>query len=352
MSNIQNGGGGGGGSGTPGGSNTDIQFNSGGSFGGDGGLTYAGGGGVFTLTPAANTAQPLLITGGSTTGSGTSKLGPSVVGTLNTTGNVDGTAFFANITDTASGASSTLLDLQVGSSSVFAIDMAGNITLAGSSTISSATGLTIEQTGDTFGATAFSLQNRVGVNGAVFEQLGSVSVVDFVFLINGSGGFNGQGNIRYERRPGNFEFNNSVFEFQIGLPGQASFVIGDLQVGVPAGSAVASFALGSPLGSNVISQLDYYANSLVKSIRFETRVGDFLNSGNSWEFQFGTGAAASLALGNAIMVFPEVQFTTNTTGGGAALLGANCPAVTVAHPYTWITAQSSDGSTVYIPAWK
>ena len=43
---------------------------------------------------------------------------------------------------------------------------------------------------------------------------------------------------------------------------------------------------------------------------------------------------------------------TNTTGSGAALLGANSPAVTLTAPYTWIQAVAADGSTVYIPAWK
>ena len=43
---------------------------------------------------------------------------------------------------------------------------------------------------------------------------------------------------------------------------------------------------------------------------------------------------------------------TNTTGGGSASLGANSPASTNTAPYTWIQAISSDGSTVYIPAWK
>ena len=47
---------------------------------------------------------------------------------------------------------------------------------------------------------------------------------------------------------------------------------------------------------------------------------------------------------------PEI--TQNSTGAGTPLLGANCPAVTVSAPYTWIKMKSSDGSTVYIPAWK
>lgn len=41
-----------------------------------------------------------------------------------------------------------------------------------------------------------------------------------------------------------------------------------------------------------------------------------------------------------------------STGAGAALLGANCPAGTLAAPYTWITQKTSDGSTVFGPVWK
>lgn len=43
---------------------------------------------------------------------------------------------------------------------------------------------------------------------------------------------------------------------------------------------------------------------------------------------------------------------TNTTGAGAAVLGANSPAVTLTAPYTWIQVTTSDGSTAYIPVWK
>lgn len=53
-----------------------------------------------------------------------------------------------------------------------------------------------------------------------------------------------------------------------------------------------------------------------------------------------------------------VQFNTlpkwmySTNGSGSASLGTNCPAVTLTAPYTWVTMQVSDGSTVYCPAWK
>lgn len=41
-----------------------------------------------------------------------------------------------------------------------------------------------------------------------------------------------------------------------------------------------------------------------------------------------------------------------STGAGTALLGANSPASTVSAPYTWIKMKTSDGSTVFVPAWK
>ncbi len=41
----------------------------------------------------------------------------------------------------------------------------------------------------------------------------------------------------------------------------------------------------------------------------------------------------------------------NATGAGTALLGTNSPAGTVAAPYTWLKAISSDGTIVWIPAW-
>jgi hypothetical protein len=47
-----------------------------------------------------------------------------------------------------------------------------------------------------------------------------------------------------------------------------------------------------------------------------------------------------------------VSVATESTGAGSALLGANSPAATLTAPYTWISFTSSDGSTVYVPAWK
>jgi hypothetical protein len=51
-------------------------------------------------------------------------------------------------------------------------------------------------------------------------------------------------------------------------------------------------------------------------------------------------------------IFPQIRVNTVATGAGSAALGANCPATTATAPYTWLKLISSDGSTVYVPAWK
>lgn len=87
------------------------------------GANVSGSGGIVllqspTLTPTVNN-RGLTVSGGSITGSSTVSPGISITGTLNTSGNVDGAAIFANITDTASGSGTSLLDLWSYGGSVF-----------------------------------------------------------------------------------------------------------------------------------------------------------------------------------------------------------------------------------------
>ncbi len=71
-----------------------------------------------------------------------------------------------------------------------------------------------------------------------------------------------------------------------------------------------------------------------------TTTGDLQISG-------GVGIQGALYVGD-IISFGQVG-----TGATTALLGtANCPAVTGTAPYAWMKCKSSDGSTVYVPAWK
>jgi len=72
----------------------------------------------------------------------------------------------------------------------------GDISLpTANSKITANSGLVFEQTGDEYGTTRLFLQNRTGVNGALFQQAGTVDLVDFVFS-----GLTNQRNIRFENR--------------------------------------------------------------------------------------------------------------------------------------------------------
>lgn len=56
---------------------------------------------------------------------------------------------------------------------------------------------------------------------------------------------------------------------------------------------------------------------------------------------------------DADSVMRLVKLKDDPGGTGTASLGlANSPASTLSAPYTWIEATSSDGSTIWIPAWK
>lgn len=109
---------GGGGSGSPGGSDTEIQFNSGGTFAGDAGLTYNA-----TTNVLTNTDGQLVLTGGTRTTSA-----PLIDATQ--TWNASGTTFTGvrvNVTDTASASGSALFDFQLGGTSRLSLTKAGEL---------------------------------------------------------------------------------------------------------------------------------------------------------------------------------------------------------------------------------
>lgn len=59
------------------------------------------------------------------------------------------------------------------------------------------------------------------------------------------------------------------------------------------------------------------------------------------------GALSSLVMAGTIKIFGD------TTGSGTVIgLGTNSPASTLTAPYTWVKLLSSDGSTVWVPAYK
>lgn len=104
-------GGGGGAAVTPGGANTDVQFNNAGSFGGDGGFTYAGNG-QATLALGTITANAKAL---------------NITATWNNAGVTFDAPLSMTVTNTASNAASLLLDFVVGTSTAFGIDASGGI---------------------------------------------------------------------------------------------------------------------------------------------------------------------------------------------------------------------------------
>ena len=100
-----------GGGGTPGGSDTQVQFNDGGSFAGDSGLTYDDAAGALTVGGKTVTTDAPIIN-------------------LSQTWNNAATTFTGlklNVTNTASAGGSKLLDLQVSGTTSFSVSPSGNL---------------------------------------------------------------------------------------------------------------------------------------------------------------------------------------------------------------------------------
>jgi hypothetical protein len=53
-----------------------------------------------------------------------------------------------------------------------------------------------------------------------------------------------------------------------------------------------------------------------------------------------------------LIVDNYLQLMQAQLGSGTPQLGSNCPAVTLSAPVGWFKVKASDGSYVYIPAWK
>lgn len=116
---------GGGGTTSPGGSTTQVQYNSAGAFAGDAGLTFDSSTGKLTI------GKQLAISSGAVT---TSVPLLDLAQTWNA-GAVTFTGLKLNVTDTASAAASNLLDLQVGAVSKFGVAKSGALTIPSIATL-------------------------------------------------------------------------------------------------------------------------------------------------------------------------------------------------------------------------
>jgi len=83
----------------------------------------------------------------------------------------------------------------------------------------------IENVNDMYGTVRLHMQNRTGVNGMLYEQAGTVDLVDFVFKT-----LTQQSNIRLEARPTYLEnVANNTGEWQFGPPDAPWLTLGAAQ---------------------------------------------------------------------------------------------------------------------------
>ena len=106
---------GGGGGGTPGGANTDVQFNNSSAFGGDSGFTYAGSGQVTHALGTITSNEKALNITGTWNASGVTFDAPLFMNIVNT----------ASVATSVSGVGSLLADLQVGGTTNWGVTREG-----------------------------------------------------------------------------------------------------------------------------------------------------------------------------------------------------------------------------------
>jgi hypothetical protein len=85
------------------------------------------------------------------------------------------------------------------------------------------------------------------------------------------------------------------------------------------------------------------------------QAGDFYydNAGKSWYGPRPSGSTPTWPqIGTQLNGEVQISSDNNTTGSTTAALGSNSPATTGTAPYTWVKLYASDGSVVYVPAWK
>jgi len=110
-----------------------------------------------------------------------------------------------------------------------------------------------------------------------------------------------------------------------------------------AGSAAAAYTQGYGTAVAIVDG-NKGAGSTI-SIQYGMKIEDLTVGATNYAIYTGLG---TIHFGDVI----ETVSGNESTGAGSALLGANSPAGTLTAPYKWIKWKTSDGSTVYVPAWK
>lgn len=132
--------------------------------------------------------------------------------------------------------------------------------------------------------------------------------------------------------------------YEVGTSGTAPSIL--------AGNVVGVFTQASGSAQTYADVRGLWVNSLTK-----VQAGDTVTTNYGILVSDQTAGAANYAIhtGAGKVRFGDIIVTAaaqEATGTGTAYLGGNCPAVTPDAPYKWLKFETSDGSTVYVPAWK
>ena len=296
--------------------------------GGGGGASFGEAWQLFSSKAwlAPTTTVGIIVNASSTIGNGLSGGGLTVYGGATTTGNA---RFDGNINFSSTG---------------------GTIT-------SAATELVMEETGDTYGTVRLKLQNRNGVNGALFENAAvgvAKGLVDFVFKPDYDTA-DSQRNIRLENRIA--QVFVSAPEFQLGAAANPKLVLGDsvsnfrnVDLGVGSSSPFTKLGVagGAYIGGNLTATgtiiftglnctgntnggaLTADANGNITCSNDDSGAGGGASFGESWSFfdskaYLAPTTSTPIIVNNATSTITNLQVvngtTTNATSTNLNVLG-------------------------------
>jgi hypothetical protein len=322
----------GGGGGTPGGSDTQIQFNDGGSFGGDSGL-------VFNKTTNA-----LIHTSNSATAF---ESGPN--GSTNPVFRlVNNTASQATGLSITGGTATTVLGaISSGSDANIQLTPKGN-------------GFVQVNRGGSAGSPTFYPAN---VGSGFFSPGGST--IGFSFGGTESWRWQDADTMLVLSNSGKISYGSSL-DITLARAAAASFkaygtdavtnaitnslILGHNSSGTPA----AGFGSGLKFQLESSTTEDQDAGQIAAEWEVSTHASRTSNLVFKTVNNAAALAEAFRLKGDLSAVFAGIpRFNgTNSTGAGSALLGSNSPASTLSAPYTWISVVTSDGSSGFVPVWK
>ena len=176
--------GGSGGGGTPGGSDTQVQYNDAGAFGGDAGLVFNGTTNALTTTgllsvnQATADTRALVLSGYSVTGSGSTNM-IEITGTLNTSSHAN--ILQMDITRTNDDFASNFILLKRGGSQQLAVDLYGSVITGGTVTASGVTsnnGITMQVGGNLTTSTSTLTAGGDASKGKIIMYSGSTGGVE------------------------------------------------------------------------------------------------------------------------------------------------------------------------------